>query len=105
MLEEGLQIQISQEIKDEVQIQLELDKLLDQIKKCIFDKNDWIERNEICETLQLSKNTRLIDGRPNSKMGQLLYYYIRKMGFDYRKVELDEEDKFNYEIWVCASGV
>jgi ATP-dependent exoDNAse (exonuclease V) alpha subunit len=105
MLDEVLHTQISQEIKDEVQIQLELDKMLDAIKKCISDKNDWIERNEICETLHLPKNTRLVDGRLNSKMGQLLYYYIRKMGFEYKKVELDEEDKFNYEIWVCASGV
>ena len=94
---------IGKEIKDEAQVQLELDELLVKIKKCILDKNDWIERNEICKNLNLPKNTRLVEGRHNSKIGQLLYNYIRKEGFGYKKVELDEEDKFNYEIWVCAN--
>lgn len=89
--------------KDEAQIQIELDNLLDKIKKCILEKNDWIERNEICNILHLPKNTRLVEGRANSKIGQLLYHYIRKEGFDYKKVELDPEDKYQYEIWVGAN--
>jgi len=92
-------------IKDEAQIQLELDRVLNLIKKCVFEKKDWIERNEICETLGLPKNKQLVEGRFHSKIGQLLYGFLRKEGFGYKKIQLDEEDKFNYEIWVSASDV
>lgn len=95
-------VQINKNMKDEAQIQLELDELLSRIRKCICDKDDWIERNEICNILNLPKNTRLVEGRHNSKIGQLLYNYLRKEDFGYKKVQLDEEDKFNYEIWACA---
>lgn len=89
--------------KDEAQIQFELDNLLDKIKKCILEKNDWIERNEICDILQLPKNTRLVEGRSNSKIGQLLYHYIRKKDLTTKKSELDPEDNYQYEIWVGAN--
>jgi len=104
-MDEVLNTQISEQIKDEVQIQQKLVELLDRIRACVLEKNDWIERNEICDILRLPKNGRLVDGMHNSKIGQLLYNYIRKEDFGYKKVELDEEDKYNYEIWVCSPEV
>lgn len=105
MVDEILNTQVFEEIKDEVQIQLRCVELLDKIRKCVSDKNDWIERNEICDILKLPKNGRLIEGMHNSKIGQLLYNYLRKEDFGYKKVELDPEDKYNYEIWVCSPEV
>lgn len=79
----------------------DLDELLADIKKVIEEKNGWIERKEICKILNLPLNTQLVDGLFHSKIGQILYSYLRKEGFGYQKVQLDPEDKFKYEIWVC----
>lgn len=97
---EGQTPQIDEKVKDEIQIQRELDEILARIRNCVLDKQDWIERNEICDILKLSKKARLVEGHYNSKIGQLLYHYLRKEGFSYKKVELDAEDKYNYEIWI-----
>jgi len=81
----------------------DLNDLLDSIKKVICDKGDWIEKKELCKTLKLPENTRLVEGVYNSKIGQLLYGYLRKEGFGYKKVQLDPEDKYKYEIWACSN--
>jgi ATP-dependent DNA helicase PIF1 len=78
-----------------------LDELLQEIRDLIIGKNDWIERKEICEALNLPLNTQLVEDVRNSKIGQLLYQHLRKEGFGYQKVQLDPEDKFQYEIWIC----
>jgi len=80
-------------------------ELLEKIRKVVIDKKNWIERKEICEILKLPLNTQLVEGVYNSKIGQLLYKHLRKEGFDYKKVQLDPEDKFKYEIWVCANDL
>lgn len=81
----------------------DLQDLLDKIRKVITEKNGWIERKEICQILNLPLNTQLVENMSNSKIGQLLYNYLRKESFEYQKVQLDPEDKFQYEIWICAS--
>lgn len=78
-----------------------LEKLLDEIKKVVSEKQDWIERKEICHVLGLPLSTKLVDGIHNSKIGQILHTHLRKQGFGYRKIELDPENKYDYEIWVC----
>lgn len=87
-------------LKQDFPIYQHLEALLDKIKKVIIEKNDWIERKEICEILNLPLNTQLVEDMRNSKSGQLLYNYIRKEDFEYQKVQLDPEDKFQYEIWI-----
>lgn len=81
-----------------------LEELLDKIRKVITDKNGWIERKEICKILDLPLNTQLVEDVRNSKIGQLLYNYLRREDFIYQKVLLDPEDKFQYEIWMCCSN-
>lgn len=88
-------------LKQDFQMHSNLEDLLDKIKKVIIDKNGWIERKEICKVLNLPLNTQLVENMHNSKIGQLLYNYIRKEDFEYQKVQLDPEDKFQYEIWIC----
>lgn len=87
--------------KTDTGLYLDLNDLLERIKKVVIDKKDWIERKEICKILGLPLNTQLVEGVRNSKIGQLLYQHLRKEGFGYKKVELDPEDKYKYEIWVC----
>ncbi len=84
------------------QMHSNLEELLEKIRKVIVDKNGWIERKEICNVLNLPLNTQLIEDMRNSKIGQLLYNYIRREDFVYQKVQLDPEDKYQYEIWICA---
>lgn|SRR5574344_2047569 len=79
----------------------DLEDLLDKIRQVVIEKNGWIERKEICEKLNLPMNTQLVEGAHNSKIGQILYHYLRKENFGYKKVQLDTEDKFQYEIWIC----
>lgn len=81
------------------------DDLLDKIRKVIIDKNGWIERREICSVLGLPLNTQLVENMNNSKIGQLLYNYLRREDFIYQKVLLDPEDKFQYEIWMCTENI
>ncbi len=81
-----------------------LEDLLDKIRKVITDKNSWIERKEICKILNLPLNTQLVENVRNSKIGQLLYNYLCRKDFIYQKVQLDPEDKFQYEIWMCCSS-
>lgn len=88
--------------KSNFQMHSDLNELLDKIRKVIIDKNGWIERKEICKILGLPLNTQLVEDVRNSKIGQLLYNYLRKEGFEYKKVQLNPEDKFQYEIWVCS---
>jgi len=88
--------------KSNFQMYSNLEELLDNIKKVIIDKNCWIERKEICKILGFPINTQLVEDVRNSKIGQLLYNHLRKEGFEYKKVQLDPEDKFQYEIWICA---
>lgn len=88
-------------IKTDTGLYVDLDHLLKKIRKVIIDKQDWIERKEICKILGLPLNTQLVEGIRNSKIGQLLYQHLRKEGFGYKKVELDPEDKYKYEIWIC----
>lgn len=87
--------------KNKPQIYTDINELLDEIKKVVVEKNDWIERKEICEILRLPLNKQLVEGLFHSKIGQILYGQLRKSGFGYKKVELDPEDKYQYEIWVC----
>lgn len=82
-----------------------LEELLDKIRKIITDKNGWIERKEICEILHLPLNTQLVENMRNSKIGQILYNYLRKEGFMYQKVELDPQDRFQYEIWMRPEDI
>lgn len=89
-------------LKQDFQMYPHLEDLLDKIKKVIIDKNDWIERKEICSILNLPLNAQLVENIHNSKIGQLLYNYIRKEDFEYQKIQLDPEDKFQYEIWICS---
>lgn len=88
--------------KQKFQMYSDLEKLLGKIRKVITDKNGWIERKEICKILNLPINTQLVENMYNSKIGQLLYNYLRHEDFIYKKVLLDPEDKFQYEIWICA---
>lgn len=87
-------------LKQDFKIYLNPEELLDKIRKVIIDKNSWIERKEICEILNLPLNTQLVENIRNSKIGQLLYNHLRKEEFEYKKVQLDPEDKFQYEIWM-----
>lgn len=89
-------------VKSNFQMYSNLEELLDKIRKVIIDKNSWIERKEICKVLNLPINTQLVDNMHNSKIGQLLYNYLRHEKFIYKKVLLDPEDKFQYEIWICV---
>lgn len=82
------------------QMYSDLEDLLNQIKKTITKNNGWIERKEICERLNLPLNTQLVEDMRNSKIGQILYNYVRKEGFEYQKIQLDPDDKFQYEIWM-----
>lgn len=77
-----------------------LEDLLGKIRKVIINKNVWIERKEICKILNLPLNIQLIENMHNSKIGQLLYNYLRHENFIYQKVQLNPEDKFQYEIWM-----
>ncbi len=88
--------------KPNFQMHSDLHELLEKIKQVIIDKNGWIERKEICKILNLPLNTQLVENMHNSKIGQLLYNYLRNEDFIYKKVQLDPEDKFQYEIWICA---
>lgn len=88
--------------KSNFKIYTNLEELLEKIRKVIIDKNGWIERKEICKILNLPLNTQLVENMHNSKIGQLLYNYLRNEDFIYKKVQLDPEDKFQYEIWICA---
>lgn len=85
------------------EIHTDLNDLLEKIRKVVLDKKDWVERKEICKALNLPMNKQLIEGVFHSKIGQLLYGHLRKEGFGYKKVQLDPEDKYKYEIWVCAN--
>lgn len=87
--------------KNEDKIQSDLNDLLEKIKTVVSQKKDWIERKEICKTLNLPLNKQLIEGLFHSKIGQILYGHLRKDGFGYKKVVFDPEDKYSYEIWVC----
>ncbi len=82
-----------------------LEDLLDKIRKVIINKKGWIERKEICNILNLSLNTQLVENMGNSKIGQLLYNYLRREDFIYQKVQLDPEDKFQYEIWMRSKNI
>lgn len=86
--------------KPNFQMYANLEELLGKIRKVITDKNSWIERKEICKILNLPLNTQLVENMHNSKIGQLLYNYLRHENFIYKKVQLDPEDKFQYEIWM-----
>lgn len=88
--------------KPNFQMYADLETLLKEIRKVIIDKNGWIERKEICKILGLPLNTQLVEDVRNSKIGQLLYSHLRKENFKYQKVQLDPEDKYQYEIWICA---
>lgn len=90
--------------KTNFQLYPDLDELLGKIREVIIYKNAWIERKEICKILNLPINTQLVENMHNSKIGQLLYNYLRREDFIYQKVLLDPEDKFLYEIWMCYSG-
>lgn len=90
--------------KQKFQMYSDLEDLLDRIRKIITDKNGWIERKEICKILNLPLNTQLVENMRNSKIGQLLYNYLRRENFIYQKVQLDPEDKFQYEIWMCVEA-
>src|SRR5574344_2657108 len=78
-----------------------LEELLQEIRGYILKENEWVERKAICASLGLPLNTQLVEDVRNSKIGQLLYQNLRKEGYGYQKVQLDAEDKFNYEIWIC----
>lgn len=78
----------------------DLAEVLEKIKAVVIEKNDWIERKEICRQLGFPSNINLVKGQVNTKMGQLLYNHLRKQGFQYKKVDLDELDKYRYEIWI-----
>lgn len=90
--------------KSNFQMNSNLEELLDKIRKVIIDKNGCIERKEICKILNLPLNTQLVEDVRNSKIGQLLYSHLRKENFKYQKVQLDPEDKYQYEIWICAES-
>jgi ATP-dependent DNA helicase PIF1 len=91
--------------KSNFQIYSDLNELLDKIRKVITDKNGWIERKEICKILNLPLNTQLVENMNNSKIGQILYNYLRREDFIYQKVQLDPEDKYQYEIWMRAENI
>ena len=91
--------------KSNFQMHSNLEELLDKIRKVIVDKNGWIERKEICKVLNLPSNTQLVENARNSKIGQLLYNYLRYESFIYQKVQLDPEDKFQYEIWIRVENI
>lgn len=88
-------------LKSNFQMYSNLEELLGKIRKVIIDKNGWVERKEICKILNLPLNTQLVENMHNSKIGQLLYNYLHNEDFSYKKVQLDPEDKFQYEIWIC----
>lgn len=83
------------------QIYSDLNELLEKIRNFVVENNSWIERKDICNALKLPLNKQLVEGLFHSKIGQILYGHLRKEGFGYKKVELDPEDKYKYEIWVC----
>lgn len=83
----------------------DMSELLEKIRAVVLDRNNWIERKEICKILNLPLNKQLVEGVFHSKIGQVLYGHLRKEGFGYKKVELDPEDKYKYEIWVCSPEV
>lgn len=91
--------------KSDFQMYSNLEELLEKIRKIIILGNGWIERKEICKILNLPLNTQLVENVRNSKIGQLLYNYLRHEDFIYQKVQLDPEDKFQYEIWMYAENI
>lgn len=91
--------------KDNTNKSSDLSEVLEKIRTFVLQKNSWVERKEICKALNFPLNKQLVEGVFHSKIGQLLYGHLRKEGFGYKKVELDPEDKYKYEIWVCAPEI